>query len=91
MKLALFVILGLTQASVANVQKNAITCAACHGVNGVSNNPLWPNLSKQKKQYLMKQLQDFKTGRRQDPLMGPVAKTLSTKDIEELSLYFSEL
>lgn len=66
-------------------------CAGCHGNNGVSNNPLWPNLSGQKKQYLIKQLKDFKTKNRKDPLMSPVAETLSDSDIEIVADYFSTL
>lgn len=67
----------------------ATVCAACHGPNGVSNNPLWPNLAGQKKDYLLKALKDFRDGRRQDPLMTPVSKTLMDSDLEVLAQYFS--
>jgi cytochrome c553 len=39
-------------------------CIACHGPQGKSTNPLWPNLYGQKDQYLFKQLMEFKTGER---------------------------
>lgn len=67
------------------------TCVACHGEKGISPNPLWPNLAQQKDQYLLKQLRDFRDGRRQDPLMSPMSKTLSDKDIEDLTAYYSQL
>ncbi len=67
------------------------TCTACHGANGVSNNPLWPNLAGQKDQYLIKQMKAFKSGERKDPLMSPMAAPLSDADIENLAAYYSSL
>lgn len=67
------------------------TCTACHGANGISNNPLWPNLAGQKEQYLIKQLKAFRDGQRQDPAMSPMAKGLSDADIENLAAYYSGL
>ncbi len=80
-----------TEAQIERAKKLAVTCAACHGEKGVSQNPLWPNLAGQKKDYLLKQLQDFKAGRRVDPLMAPMAGTLSDRDMEDLAVYFSSL
>ncbi|HKK13148.1 MAG TPA: cytochrome c [Gammaproteobacteria bacterium] len=67
------------------------TCAGCHGANGISNNPLWPNLAGQKEAYLIKQLKAFREGTRTDPLMSPMAKPLSDADIQNLAAYFSSL
>lgn len=75
----------------AQAPQAAATCIGCHGVNGISPNPLWPNLAGQKMEYLAKQLNLFKTGARQDPMMNPLAQSLSDKDIADLSLYFSKL
>lgn len=69
----------------------AAQCAACHGQAGVSMNPLWPNLAGQKKDYLAKQLRDFKSDKRQDPLMSGMAKTLSDADIDLLANYYANL
>jgi cytochrome c553 len=66
-------------------------CLACHGPGGVSQNDLWPSLAGQKRGYLLKQLQDFRAGRRYDPLMSPVSKTLNETDLEALASYYSEL
>jgi cytochrome c553 len=66
-------------------------CTGCHGVNGVSSNPMWPNLAGQQEGYLVKQLQAFRDGVRDDPLMTPMAKTLSDADIDNLAAYYSSL
>lgn len=68
-----------------------ITCTGCHGAEGLSNNPLWPNLAGQKKEYLAKQLLAFKNNERKDPLMNPIASSLSENDIELIATYFSNL
>ncbi len=66
-------------------------CAACHGLNGISVAPVYPNLHGQKEQYIIKQLKAFKAGTRKDPLMSPMAAPLSDTDIENLAAYFSSL
>ena len=67
----------------------AVTCAACHGRDGNSVNPLWPNLAGQHAPYLVKQLKDFRAGNRSDPSMSAFARPLSDQDIEDLAAYFS--
>ncbi len=69
----------------------AVMCAGCHGSDGISLNPLWPNLAGQKEGYLIKQLRAFRDGTRKDPMMEPIAKNLSDEDIENLAAYFSGL
>ena len=76
----------------ATAGKNkSAACTGCHGVNGVSSNPMWPNLAGQQEGYLVKQLQAFREGVRNDPLMTPMAKTLSEADIDNLAAYYSSL
>ena len=67
------------------------SCDGCHGANGISANPLWPNLAGQKRAYLVKQLKAFRDGTRSDPMMTPMAKPLSNADIENLAAYYSSL
>ncbi|MGD8384384.1 MAG: cytochrome c [Lysobacterales bacterium] len=67
----------------------SVVCAACHGADGHSVNPLWPNLAGQKEQYLIKQLKAFRSGSRKDPTMSPMAAGLSDDDIANLAAYFS--
>ncbi len=66
-------------------------CAGCHGPNGVSMNPLWPNLAGQQDQYLIKSMQDYRNGVRNDPIMAPLAKTLTDEAIADLAAYFTSL
>ncbi|HYQ72456.1 MAG TPA: cytochrome c [Gammaproteobacteria bacterium] len=66
-------------------------CTGCHGINGISNNPMWPNLAGQQEGYLVKQLQAFREGVRDDPLMTPMAQSLTDSDIDNLAAYYSNL
>ena len=69
----------------------AATCAACHGANGISAIPMYPNLAGQKEQYLVKQLKDFKSGTRKDPVMAPMSMPLSDADIANVAAYYASL
>ena len=69
----------------------AAACAGCHGAEGVSSNPMWPNLAGQKEGYLVKQIKAFREGTRSDPMMSPMAKPLTDADIDNLAAYFSSL
>jgi cytochrome c553 len=68
-----------------------LSCVGCHGDNAISVNPEWPNLAGQKKEYLSKQLKDFKAGARKNVLMEPMALTLSDEDIVAVTTFLSEL
>jgi cytochrome c553 len=68
----------------------ADVCAACHGADGNSTNPLYPILAQQNARYIYLELKDFKEGRRKDPLMTPVAATLEQADMLALADYFSK-
>ena len=72
----------------AGKSKSAV-CAACHGPDGNSANPLWPKLAGQHAPYMVKQLKDFKSGARKDPVMAPMAAPLSDQDMENLAAYFA--
>lgn len=66
----------------------AVVCGACHGVDGNSVNPQWPNLAGQHARYAYEQLQAFKDGKRADPLMTAQAVALSDEDMRNLSVYY---
>ena len=78
-------------ADAAAGKSKSATCVACHGPAGVSVNPMWPNLAGQKDMYLAKQMKDFRDGKRNDPVMAPMAKALSDDDIANLAAYYSGL
>src|SRR5687767_6317337 len=68
----------------------AAVCLACHGMNGNSTNPEWPALAGQNAKYVKEQLQLFKKGERVNPLMSPMAATLTDQDIADLAAYYSQ-
>ncbi|HEX4266257.1 MAG TPA: c-type cytochrome [Steroidobacteraceae bacterium] len=72
-------------------RSKAAECAACHGPTGASTNSEWPNLAGQKYAYLIEQLQAFQHGTRRNPVMTPIARQLSAKDVGDLAAYFSAL
>ena len=72
----------------AGAQKAAV-CGACHGMNGNSVNPEWPNLASQHAAYIAAQLQLFKDGVRDNIIMAPNAMLLSEQDMADLAAYFS--
>lgn len=74
----------------AGKTKSAV-CAACHGAEGVSAIPMYPNLAGQKEAYIAKQLKDFKSGARKDPVMAPMAMGLSDADVANLAAYYASL
>ncbi len=69
-------------------RKRAAVCFSCHGEFGVSKNPAYPNLAGQQRDYLEKQLRDFRDGRRVDPTMTAMAKPLSDDDIRNIATYY---
>ncbi len=69
----------------------AATCGACHGMNGISPNDLWPNLAGQKAGYLVAQMKAFRDGQRKNPMMAPMAAGLSDADIADLAAFYSSL
>ena len=70
--------------------KAAQVCAACHGADGAKPSaPDQPILAGQHYDYLVKALIDYKSGRRNNPIMKGFAANLSKKDIEDLAAWFS--
>ncbi len=67
----------------------AATCNACHGANGISAVPTYPNLAGQKEAYLVKQMKAFKDGARKDPTMNAMAKPLSDADMANIAAHYA--
>jgi cytochrome c553 len=76
---------------VAAGKQKAASCAACHGGNGISTNPIWPNLAGQKAPYIVSQLKAFKSGERKNAIMAGMAGALSEADMENLAAYYASL
>ena len=69
----------------------AATCGACHGVEGVSGNPVWPSLAGLQEAYLVNALKAYQTGARKEPMMAGLMKGLSEADIGQLAAYYAGL
>jgi cytochrome c553 len=62
-------------------------CAACHGADGNSGTPVNPKLAQQHPEYLVKQLQEFKSGKRNNAVMKGFASTLSDDDMRNIAYW----
>jgi cytochrome c553 len=69
----------------------AATCGACHGADGNSINPQWPNLAGQHAGYTAQQLKAFKEGNRQNPSMAPMVANLTPEDMTALGEHFAAM
>jgi cytochrome c553 len=73
----------------AKGQATAQVCAACHsadGTRGISANPI---LQGQHPEYLVKQLAEFKAGKRQNPIMQGMAAALSEEDMRNVAAFYA--
>lgn len=67
-------------------------CLTCHGANGEGNAAAgFPRLAGLSAAYQSKQLHDFASGERGNPIMAPIAKALSDQQIEALARYYAGL
>jgi cytochrome c553 len=84
-----------TPAAVASAEKNTVAqitstvCAACHNADGNSVITLNPKLAGQHPDYLVKQLTEFKSGKRANAVMSGMAAMLSDEDMKGVAAYFS--
>ena len=69
-------------------------CVGCHGANGISANPIWPNLAGQHAQYVVLSLKAYKNQERKSAnaaQMYPFAGQLSDADMENIAAFVSGL
>jgi cytochrome c553 len=78
-------------ADVAAGRRKALQCQACHGLDGLSKLPEAPHLAGQPERYLVKSLEDYRTGARKDEMMALVVKNLSAQDIADLAAYYAAI
>lgn len=71
-------------------QAKATVCGACHGLDGNSSVPLYPKLAGQQASYIVRQLELFKSGQRQNPIMLGMATPLSPQDMADIAAYFAK-
>lgn len=69
----------------------ASNCSACHGPDGIGGSELAPSLAAQPAPVLWKQLQDFRSGTREWPVMNAVARALGERDMAAVARYLSDI
>ena len=78
-------------ADISAGKAKAAMCAGCHGADGNSISPEWPNLAGQSANYLTKQIKDFRDGNRTNAQMAPMVAALSDQDAENIGAYYASL
>lgn len=67
------------------------SCMGCHGPEGISRVASYPSLAGQSQEYLQQQLEAFRSGARDNPMMSSIARNLSEADMLALSHYYASL
>jgi len=87
--MSLFFILNVNAGDAEVGKSKSAMCASCHGADGNSANPMWPNLAGQHEQYIAKSLSSFKNGQRKATVMGGMSAGLSDEDMQNLAAYYA--
>ncbi len=64
-------------------------CASCHGEDGNAPSPNFPRLAGQYESYLVKAIQDYQTGARNNAIMQSMVKDLSEEQIKNIAAYYA--
>jgi cytochrome c553 len=73
-----------------SVEEAAQVCSGCHGEKGVPMDKTIPVIWGQRREYLLKELLDFKRGHRKNETMAAIVDALTKSDMEALATYFSQ-
>lgn len=65
-------------------------CISCHGMEGKPVNSEWPNIAGQNKEYLERQLRNFRSGERPGPTMNAIMKNFTDQQIIDVAEYYSQ-
>jgi cytochrome c553 len=80
---------GPAQPDLAKGQATAAVCGACHAFDGSRGSPANPIIQGQHAGYIVKQLQEFKVDKRQNPIMQGIAKSLSEDDMRNVAAFYA--
>lgn len=80
---------GPAKPDLAKGQEKAATCMACHTADGTRGSPANPILQGQHAEYLVKQLTEFKSGKRQNPVMSGMAAPLTEEDMRNIAAFYA--
>ncbi len=76
---------------VAGKAKAEAICQVCHGLDGKATVPMAANLSGQQKDYMIAQLEAYRSGKRHHEQMSIIAKMLDDDDIENVAEWYSSI
>jgi len=79
----------MAQGDLAAGQAKAALCAACHGVDGNSQLSENPKLAGQNASYIVKQLNDYKSGARVNVIMAGMVAALSDQDMQDIAAWYA--
>jgi len=81
---------GAAKPDLAKGQEKATqVCMACHTADGTRGSPANPIIAGQHADYLVKQLHEFKSGKRANAIMAGMAGALSEEDIRNVSAFYA--
>jgi cytochrome c553 len=86
---AIVAALGAAPCAAEDVAALAEACAGCHGQNGTPTDATIPVIWGQQSSYLYKQLHNYKSSDRGNPVMSAVVKDISLQDLRTLANYFA--
>jgi len=89
--LALLALLATASAQTQAAPRLVLTCAPCHGFDGVGHDPAIPNLAGQHRDYLYSQILAFRSNRRTHPTMRFFSGQMSQEELEQIVDYYSTL
>ena len=76
---------------IAAGRHKAQQCQTCHGLDGLSKLPVAPNLAGQPEPYLVKALNEFRSGARKNEMMSIIIRNLSDSDVADLAAYYAAI
>jgi len=71
--------------------ENVTLCQTCHGADGRGTDPAYPVIAGQHSSYIERALMDYRSGNRENAIMGGFAANLSDRDIEDLAQWYSAM
>ena len=86
---AVAALLGVPAMAADDLETEMQTCNACHGQNGQPIDVNIPIIWGQQTSFLVKQLHDYKSKDRDNPIMTPLAEQIKQPDIRKVAMYFA--
>lgn len=91
--LAMFAVFSSVQADEGEDLYKSKGCTTCHGAAGMSIAPVWPNIAGQHKAYLLAQMKDIKSGKRNNGMsvtMQAIVSTVSDEEMDKIADWLSK-